>query len=845
MPTPRRVEPRATAPLGLLAIGAALALVLANGGGAGGGTVVERIPTRAAWAGLVGGPRPRVSVGQRVFVVLRAPSLADRVGVAGRTSTAADERRWSGGALEAQRRLIARLALEGVLIRPEYQYTRVLDGFSAAIDARGIGLLDGAPEVAGVYPVRVAYPASVSESQPASDGGLGPGLTLPGMDGSGVTVALLDTGVDRSQPYLRGRVLPGYDIVRKHGQALPGVKPDDSASIEEHGTELAGVLVGAGGPAGLAGVATGATVLPLRVAGWQPDASGHWSIYARTDEIVAGLERAVDPNANGDAHDAARIALVGLAAPFAAFADDPVARAAGGAARLGTLVVAAAGNDGAAGPGFGSIAGPGGAPAALTVGAADLRGEAGRVRLVVRAGLDVLLNAVVPLAGAVAPRHALGLRVAQARPGEEGSSAPGIDALFDRRGFSLVAGRAALVSAGGDPRDAAEAAARAGAAAVLLDGVRLPSGSLGVDGLVPVPVVGIGPTVGRALRAALASGANVGVSIGPLRSSPNRAYARVATFSSQGLAFDGGIKPDLVGPGVGVVTSAPGANPDGSPRFETVSGTSIAAAAVAGAAALLAQARPELDPNGLKSALVGTAAPLAIGSLGAQGAGLVDLDAADSAGVVAEPATLSLSRATPHGAVVVRNLSNLPRIVTLSMEGAAGVSVSPGQVTLRPGGSRKVMVSAGADSSSAAGSVRLAVDDGSTIRIPFAVSLGAAAGDLISRVHLSSSTLDAEALAPALLTLRLGRLVESARGSGRVEVTPVARLDIELVEPGGQALGLLTQVRDALPGTYAFALTGRAPSGARLAPGSYALRLLAFPTDGGPPTRRTVGITVR
>ena len=108
-------------------------------------------------------------------------------------------------------------------------------------------------------------------------------------------------------------------------------------------------------------------------------------------------------------------------------------------------------------------------------------------------------------------------------------------------------------------------------------------------------------------------------------------------------------------------------------------------------------------------------------------------------------------------------------------------------------------------------------------------------GDLISHVHLSSTTLDAEALTPALLTLRLGRLVESASGSGRVEVIPVARFDVELVDPGGQPLGLLARVRDVLPGTYAFALTGRAPSGARLAPGKYVLRLRAFPTDGGPP----------
>ncbi len=826
MRTPRRVEPRAAAPLGLLAIGAALALVLANGGGAGGGTVAERAPAGAEWAGLVGGPRPRVSVGQRVIVVLNAPSLADRVGP---TSTAADEQRWTAEALAGQKALIARLALDGELIRPQYTYARVIDGFSAAIDARGISLLNAAPEVAGVYPVRVAYPATAAE--PASAGGVGPGLALPGIDGSGVTVALLDTGVDRSQPYLRGRVLPGYDVLRKGGRALAQPKPGDSAIVEEHGTELAGVLVGAGGPDGVAGVATGATVLPLRVAGWQPDASGHWSVYARTDQIVAGLERAVDPNANGDAHDAARVALVGLAAPFAAFADDPVARAADGAARLGTLVVAAAGNDGAAGPGYGSIAGPGGAAAALTVGAADLRPRSDHVRLVVRAGLRLVLNAVVPLAGAAAPLHSLGLQVAEPRPG----TASGIDAFFDRRGFSLVAGRAALVPAGSAPRDVVEEAARAGAAAVLLDGVRVPSGSLGVDGAVPVPVIGIGAAVGRSLRAALASGANVGISIGPLRSSANPSYGRVAAFSSEGLAFDGGIKPELVGPGVGIVTAAPGTDPDGSPRFATVSGTSIAAAAVAGAAALLAQARPGLDALGLKAALVGTATPLAGASTGAQGAGLVDLTAADAAAVIAEPSTLSLARAAPREVVVVRNLSPLVRTVQLSAEGTA--SVRPDRLELAAGAAGTMTVRG----SPGEGAVVLAVDGGLRTRIPVVVSDEPAARDLISRVTLSSATLDATALTPVLLTLRLGRVTTS----GNVEVRPVVRFDADLYNAGGQALGLLVRLRDALPGTYAFALTGTAPSGARLAPGRYSLRLFAYPTDGGPPTRRTLPITVR
>src|SRR5919206_492248 len=136
--------------------------------------------------------------------------------------------------------------------------------------------------------------------------------------------------------------------------ALAAMRPDDATRLERHGTELAGLLAGAGGPEGLAGVATGATVLPIRVAGWQQDLSGGWAVYSRTDQLVKGLERAVDPNEDGDAHDAARVALVGVAAPYAGFADAPDARAVEGALDLDTVVAAPAGNDGPGGPAHGT-----------------------------------------------------------------------------------------------------------------------------------------------------------------------------------------------------------------------------------------------------------------------------------------------------------------------------------------------------------------------------------------------------------------------------------------------------------------------------------------------------------
>src|SRR5205823_14668567 len=114
-----------------------------------------------------------------------------------------------------------------------------------------------------------------------------------------------------------------------------------------------------------------------------------------------------DPNDAGEAHGAARVALVGVAEPFAGFADSPLALAVAGAMRLDTLVVTPAGNDGPVGPGYGSIAAPGGAPAALTVGALDLRPRYGEVRVVLRDGLQVELDGTRPLASAVPPSGAL------------------------------------------------------------------------------------------------------------------------------------------------------------------------------------------------------------------------------------------------------------------------------------------------------------------------------------------------------------------------------------------------------------------------------------------------------
>jgi hypothetical protein len=853
-------------PFALAALGA-LAFVIGAGG-----TRPAAQPTlsstAAAWRGLAGSARPQVDVGQRVIVVLKAPSLAQHVARAGGRATDSQERQWTTAALASQQQALATLAQHGVQARPDYYYSRVINGFSAALDAEAVALLERDPDVAGVYPVRVAYPSTVSSQLLAKDelargAAHRPDIMLPGFDGRGVTIALLDTGVDRAQPFLRGRIQDGVNVLSDGDfHARAATKPDDATRLERHGTEMAGLLVGGGGPEGLAGVATGASVLPIRVAGWQQDVAGGWAVYSRTDQLIAGLERAVDPNEDGDAHDAARIALVPLAAPYAAFADGPDARAVQGALDLDTLVVTAAGNDGPAGPAFGSLSSPGGSPAALSVGAADMRSQAEQVRVVVRVALDVLVDRLLPLAGAVLPSRAREL--ALVTPQAEGYrrspggflAPPSLDSFFDREGLSLVAARAALVRAGDDPVTAVENAARAGAAAVVLYGTSIPAGGLGLDESVPVPVVAVPDDVARTALDALRSGRHPALSLGASRVARNGTGGGIAPFSSRGLSFDWRVRPDLVGPGVALMTSEPSAAEDATAAYGTVNGSSAAAATVAGAAALLAQARPYLDAKALRSLLAGHARPFEDASVTTQGTGLVDVGASAAAELATDPTTLAFGPAarTSWSSVQelkVRSLSTrrLNLRVTLPQTGGAGLALtaSPNRFRLRPGGEVTIHVKASfqgtpAASPPAEGTIEIGSRSTLSVRVPWAIPFGRDRAPLLSAVRLSKKSFKPSDTTPAVLSFRAGGL---AQGPDGAQVQPVGRLDMLLTNESGSDLGLLVRMRDLLPGSYAFGLTGRDPNGNTLPAGNYNLTLIAFPPDHSRATFRKVTFTIQ
>lgn len=119
----------------------------------------------------------------------------------------------------------------------------------------------------------------------------------------------------------------------------------------------------------------------------------------------------------------------------------------------------------------------------------------------------------------------------------------------------------------------------------------------------------------------------------------------LAWFSSRGPRLgDGGIKPDVTAPGVGIVAARAADTELGEPVGEghtRLSGTSMASPHVAGAAALLAGQHPDWRGDDLKGALMAAAKPIAGQTVFEQGSGRVDLGRAIGQSVVSVPGSIS------------------------------------------------------------------------------------------------------------------------------------------------------------------------------------------------------------
>lgn len=166
-----------------------------------------------------------------------------------------------------------------------------------------------------------------------------------GFDGTGVKIAVLDTGVDKTHEDLRSQV-----VGEKNFSDSP-----DTVDRVGHGTHVASIAAGTGAASGgaLKGVAPGAKVISGKVL----DDRG----YGTDSAVIAGMEWAVAEGAH----------VVNLSLGSRDFPGvDPVEAAVDRlSAQSGVLFAIAAGNDGAAGES--TVGSPGSADAALTVGAVD------------------------------------------------------------------------------------------------------------------------------------------------------------------------------------------------------------------------------------------------------------------------------------------------------------------------------------------------------------------------------------------------------------------------------------------------------------------------------------------
>jgi len=174
-------------------------------------------------------------------------------------------------------------------------------------------------------------------------------------DGTGVTVALLDTGLTQSGD-LGNRVVARADLTADH----------DGYDRYGHGTHMAGIIAGTGAASGgqWKGVAPGVNLVSVKVAG--PDGSTDVSV------VIAGLQWVV---ANRYTYNIRVLNLAFGTDSVQSYSIDPLDYAVEQAWFSGILVVASAGNRG---PGGNTINKPGDDPFVLTVGAADNHGTPDR-----------------------------------------------------------------------------------------------------------------------------------------------------------------------------------------------------------------------------------------------------------------------------------------------------------------------------------------------------------------------------------------------------------------------------------------------------------------------------------
>jgi minor extracellular serine protease Vpr len=490
------------------------------------------------------------------------------------------------------------------------------------VDASQLSRIAALPGVTQVRPV-LHYQLDLGETVPYVGGAT---VQRGGRDGTGVKVAVLDSGIDYTHRNLGGagtaaayaaaygadpsdpkttttdglfptdKVVAGFDFV---GEAWPTCAPGvdcrtedpDPIDLEGHGTHVADIVAGKSLDGEHVGMAPGAKLVAVKVC-------SAVSSSCNGVALLKGMDYALDPNGDGDMSDAVDIINMSLGSPYGQVEDD-LTLAATNAVKLGVIVVASAGNSanrpyitGSPSIGAGVIsvaqtAVPSASAVPLQVNApAAVAGVYANTQTLDFAPVGAGVTGDVVFIGRGCPTDS----IAPGSPEDPYLASPaGKIALIDRGscGVSLKVDRAA----------------KAGATGVLIGlvaaGDAVSFSFAGGDSFVPSLV--IQRSLSSAIKAQLTAGQTVNVSISP--AAAISLVGSMASSSSRGPSMSAQtIKPEIGAPGASV--SAEAGTGNGETAF---GGTSGAAPMVAGAAALMVQAHPNRSALQIKAMLMNSA----------------------------------------------------------------------------------------------------------------------------------------------------------------------------------------------------------------------------------------------
>ena len=622
----------------------------------------------------------------------------------------------SKATLKAERDAFKKSATaDGVKLTERYSYDTLWNGLSVSVPPAQVAALGSIPGVKAVYPVQtVSLPSYHSEGGGGANIDLKNALGLTGanvaqdelgLDGSGVTIAIVDSGVDYTLPELGGcfgascKVRGGLDLVgdsynatttspayqpvpHPGGPPLP-CNPDDSDRAEvlgagtsdgAHGTHVAGIAAADGrghtAEGQVVGVAPGAKLLAYKVFGCNGGTD--------TDVMIHAMELALADHAD--------VLNMSIGSSFDTWPQSPVAVAADNLVDAGVTVVASIGNSGANFGQLWSAGAPGVGRKVIGVASYD-NTKATLPAFRVGTKLYTYTRASGSLANA--PDSGGADLVATGTPSTDG------DGCVNAPAPGSLIGKIALIRRGSPAPPAAPCgfynkainAEHAGAVGVVLYnnavGALNPTVTPTPAGSAPVtiPVVAITQADGAEIYDGLAADHTLTWTDQVLEA-PLATAGVISDFSSFGTDAELGLKPDLGGPGGQIYSTWPHQQFGG---HNTISGTSMAAPHVAGLAALILQAKNKsIAPDQVRTLLMNTASPkgfnvspdAGLEPTWRQGAGLAQVVDAVTTTASVTPSKISLGEGNGGSAqLTITNSGSTP--ITYDLSSVTTIGTGP------------------------------------------------------------------------------------------------------------------------------------------------------------------------